>query len=949
MTSLGSLTLRDEWDGTSDGPLLATPSDSDQQTQELRDFAAQHLRPATEDLQDELGNLLSMSRLKLEYRQLAEKVVRTSFDSWRLVDFIKSELNPDFDKDPLRHTVQLLYRAIVVGPSYASPPRPPQGTGPAKHDFEGAFYGEGDKHLCHHIATVLRIYNESKHYGRIVPIVQSSGSGKSRTVDQVLRRHHFGMLLCFRERGNRDAFPARDDAAADLLVRDQAESNKPTTRFLNRVSALAWFEAFAHYMAEEIAAFCSNVSPAAADDASNVEDFYDHLNVGPPTSPTGTGGRALSDGAPRRRGLLEAISCRFRDNLDDLVEGGNKRSDTFERSACTQAFRSLQAAVLDAYSIGKPRPDGVFILALDEASSLGPMLGHIRRLWHAMGESTQANANRLVLLLLDTNSSIHYLVGGGAKLQSSRLQRKKYSLLPMLNKLPFDVALGALDPNAHDPQGKTWSALLEQLSLMGRPLLNNQHLRYNSDFDAGERGIGPYVGRVALWKVKGKLLSEGDEVWLPDLNSESATFLPSDIDVDKHMAALCQRLPLTFVGAQGSVDLNKFLQRQISSHLRTIAGLDPDTSFIITGTPSEPILSIAATDLFRQQIPESGDVVKVWRDALWAMRIGRTFYGLTAGADGEEVARTLFVVATDFAAVKKVQGPDCTDPDALEATELWRDGATLDPLPAWDWLVELFGGKLAQLQIDGMQRGAGGPVTRGKQPEPSFKAFAQSARISFTHFVKMPHTFDKVSKKQLAEWFVEHVAICGADNQPSWDLLIPIYVDEDWDGLNTVIDVSKMSYIVVQVKNRRSAVSQGQTSIVPPAVVHRGPSVAADSGANVNAGGHLVDDFEYISLFVQLKAAPRGHGAALSYSANVNVATWAHNLQVIGLDNGFAPILSKLGDQASADLRALLGIFTDEFEDALDWRARCKSLCDAQLSLYARSRQRPTGERFPFL
>ncbi|EPQ30641.1 uncharacterized protein PFL1_01542 [Pseudozyma flocculosa PF-1] len=985
--ALRRLSLREDRDAT----VMSDPPDSDGQMRQLRDLATQHLEKATTEVQTRINirRLLINLSTDAELLALAEKGLRTSIRGW--VDgclgldervHLPSWLTGPLKSDGLQHllddpgaltriigseptltsdtlteeaTVALLHRTLIAGASHASPPRPRPGVGLVRLDFEDEFYGEADDDLCYHIDTVLSLYDERLHYGRIVPVIQSSGSGKSRTVDQVLKRRRLGMLLCFRiTKGDTDAIPARDEAAADLLV-SGGKLPYPVRDIdvADRLVVLAWFEAFAHHMAEEIKAYCSDLDSTSVRSETVVRDFYDHLNnTELPTSPISAGSQASSDNAPRRQGLLATVAERYHENLVKLRPGNTEGANAFQGGPCVQAFRSLQAAVIQAYSIGEGRPNGVFILALDEAGTLGDLLSHIRRLWHAMGESQHANADRLVLLLLDTNSSIHALVGEGATLRSTRLHNKELSLLPMFNKLPFDVALSALDPQAHDPHGKTWSALLEQLALMGRPLLNNRHFWHHMDRDHGFTGLKPFVGRVSLFKVKGKLLSERKHVWLPDLQSDKE--LPAEQSatyIDKYMAALCQRLPLLFIGAQGSVDLSEFLQRQISSHLRTIAGLDLDTSFIITGTPSEPILSIAASDLFRQQVQQSGGVVKVWRDALWAMRHSRISYGLSTGADGEEVARILLAMATDFAAVERIRRTSLANPgsDSFTLQSLWEEKGTLDPLPVWDWLAELFGDPRAIPDVSGAQGGYRGSLASGERAASGFESFARSARISFTHFVKMPHTFDKVSKKQLAEWFVEHVAICGADTQPSWDLLIPIYVDEGWKGDATVFDVSKMSYIVVQVRNRRNAVGQGQTFIVPPAVYHRGPN--SDDSGKTEDGHHLVSDLEYISLFIQLKAKPPEDAAPVRYTLKGRAPVRAHDVQAISLDGGFATILSKLGDQGAADLRALLGVFKDTnvFESALDWQARRRSLCDAQLSLYARSRQRSGDEHYPIL
>jgi hypothetical protein len=57
--------------------------------------------------------------------------------------------------------------------------------------FHHAFQGEANRRFIKGLSIYDHIYDSSVHFGRIIPIVQSSGTGKSRLVDEI------GHEVCF--------------------------------------------------------------------------------------------------------------------------------------------------------------------------------------------------------------------------------------------------------------------------------------------------------------------------------------------------------------------------------------------------------------------------------------------------------------------------------------------------------------------------------------------------------------------------------------------------------------------------------------------------------------------------------------------------------------------------------------------------------------------------------
>ncbi|EPQ29188.1 uncharacterized protein PFL1_03475 [Pseudozyma flocculosa PF-1] len=517
------------------------------------------------------------------------------------------------------------------------------------------------------------------------------------------------------------------------------------------------------------------------------------------------------------------------------------------------------------------------------------------------------------------------------------------ALPPAFTKLPLDVYYDALTFQEQDKHGKVWRDILQQLPFFGRPLLGNRHVKFSSGHDPSKTQLEPLVGDVSLAKLQARLVFDREITLLPDLSSVSDGKLSADA-MDRYLAALSQRVPLLFIGLQGNLAIELFLQRQVSTHFRTIVKIVPSTSLIITATPSEPLLSIAATDLFRKQLGKAAHgVLHRWRDSIRIIRRFRKFYGFTAGLDGEEMARLLLTMATDISSVDELEAAaeakriardrskvttKCVDGDKSGGltesgeeddseirAELWRNGMTLQPLTLWSWLVVLLGDAVVRATAFSVPEGRAS-ATRSKRVKSDFEAFARSARITFTHFVRLPNNIRDVSKRQLSQWFAEHVAIFGAERQESWDLLIPVYVDDSCNGPDTIIDITKFSFVVIQVKNRNALVPPEKTRIDPPTVLEEphvqdsGSATLAGTDSSRDADGaksNAPEPLEYLSIFMQLNAVLSQSQKAVSYSCSQRGKMRAHELQAIGIEHAFGEMLRRLDKRTIDDAYVLLG------------------------------------------
>lgn len=78
------------------------------------------------------------------------------------------------------------------------PMLPPMKQGNVASDFQREFSGQGARYLQRHLQLVGATYDADYHYARVVPVIQSSGAGKSKTVVE-LAKLELGFFVCVRD------------------------------------------------------------------------------------------------------------------------------------------------------------------------------------------------------------------------------------------------------------------------------------------------------------------------------------------------------------------------------------------------------------------------------------------------------------------------------------------------------------------------------------------------------------------------------------------------------------------------------------------------------------------------------------------------------------------------------------------------------------------------------
>ena len=93
--------------------------------------------------------------------------------------------------------------------------------------FSREYQGESHKLFLRALDDYENIYNPKKHFGRIIPIIQSSGTGKSRMVREIGNEVRFP--LTFVLRSNLETYRCQHSASASGKVHHPRVVGPPPT------------------------------------------------------------------------------------------------------------------------------------------------------------------------------------------------------------------------------------------------------------------------------------------------------------------------------------------------------------------------------------------------------------------------------------------------------------------------------------------------------------------------------------------------------------------------------------------------------------------------------------------------------------------------------------------------------------------------------------------------
>lgn len=230
----------------------------------------------------------------------------------------------------------------------------------------------------------------------------------------------------------------------------------------------------------------------------------------------------------------------------------------------------------------------------------------------------------------------------------------------------------------------------------------------------------------------------------------------------------------------------------VHRHLRLVVAIDETQTTLTTMTPSEPIVADAAASIL-MSLPRPG-ADHYWTTCITTFRNRLLQGGLVKKrVDGELYARLIFVLARDYLTYASLKADlDYTTSDLAYHSR---------PFSLLHFLDTLVG---SDLSSDSSCLGPGsvaitGGSDAGRGCALAFRKSFGTALLNFTHFTC---TEKRLKPKHRTELLHDLMRQCAAlrlsPGQPTWDLLIPMYLGNP----NEVMDPERLSAIIVSVTSQ---------------------------------------------------------------------------------------------------------------------------------------------------
>ncbi|SPO22254.1 uncharacterized protein UTRI_00932 [Ustilago trichophora] len=845
-----------------------------------------------------------------------------------------------------------------------------------------------DQPVSSSIATNFTKDTARIYYAKVLPLLQSSGFGKSRLCVQ-LSVLHPGMLVCMRDsppQSQQVSFPSQDSHVFDFFVESHALLEQSSVKA--HLHVLAWLALYcntiAHYLSLlKDASNCFDdkhgCKPSDHQICWNTVIFYlataihsspsskfvpmshfgspeslcprskqtlERLVLSPPThsmpeSPKvfNLGDQAPADIRAARQHAPHILTTRFRTEMLKHISNHAQHyyaqlceqcRPLLSRPECTMkavhTFLRPSVLELEALTPKTVRPTFPF-LAFDECGSIAALLPVIRRLWF---RACPANT---WILLIDTNSDLAPLAGKVVRKASRRMEEGgTHQLCESFSAMPTDINLtdqdrqeiGSLATCDHHLDLCHLDLLLPKL---GRPLWNDA--LYHSE------------GYLQPRNMITKLVSPAGWEWPALTNVHDS---PLDQNNQNFLALASQRIRIQLPASSGTNSFYSFVQEQISQHLRYISYISSTSETVITSTPSEPPLSVAAAWNFRCGTPTP---IEKWGTVIQALVATRAPLGIDVGAQGEQGVMLLCTMAADIVARSMYKNLLDQSSMPYAAADNYHE-AVVAPITVARWLETLIGNHHVEVpwpppssagsddKNDSRLSSTSAQADAKSSGTAEYRLWAERAWINFKHIVvleKQVSQAREIDPTLLPELWLRHAAAQGPVNQPGWDLLIPVYHTPETDKPpmgHDRFDAQKLSYVAIQVKNCISIPDEVKKGPVGPRLSNLSqPTPCVELFIDLKGlrqhDGHQYSRrrFTFSEQAAGKDEAPEAQADRTSNKRPRNKASLGsccpslsplclqvrHHWYVKGSDEANFPLLSALPDQAKEPFWLLLGQF----------------------------------------
>ncbi|THH14260.1 hypothetical protein EW146_g6062 [Bondarzewia mesenterica] len=467
-----------------------------------------------------------------------------------------------------------------------------------KRDFKGDAADALWKHIVHHWDHAGRLWRD---YAKFLAIVQSSGMGKSRLVDE-LSKTHLVIPMNWRD-PKQPGFPACD---------------RSLYHYWTQVKFLSQAHAFLRALFMQAKKVVERLYQEGADQSSLPRRFREFMTEGQTMESQGSKRKSFYNDVMQEAKRMSI--CLYR-NADE-VPG--------KKAYWVQLEDAAQRLTDGIYAEDKFKPahfiTPVFVLTFDEAQTL---IEHEEtRRWSSMAELRNtfhrfsSNGIPGFFVFLSTASKVDWFT---RPILPHVLGRIVLHSLPPFTDLSFDQF--AFENPLQEGGTLLDTASDEHMVTLGRPLFSTRYYPQSKDtegkdeYDHSTQLMRSNIVEFAAQKLIGV---EPGRV--------------QDFTEDQKLACVSHRFPIDFMsGTFAGMGQQK---RQVESHSRVALQLEGESRTMESVGPSEPLLAEAASSMMERF------------DGPMAMRSILNGFAVDQGVRGELAALLLLTLARD-AAVKR--------------------------------------------------------------------------------------------------------------------------------------------------------------------------------------------------------------------------------------------------------------------------------------------------------
>ncbi|KAM6494977.1 hypothetical protein JOM56_009600 [Amanita muscaria] len=579
---------------------------------------------------------------------------------------------------------------------------------------------------------------DQRLYANFVPIVQSSGMGKSRLVDETAKLI-FTIPFCFRTEPDGKRFSFRRYPEPDEAPRDYFRLKVDETFDSLFDRSLLFLEKLFIAVNLEVKKLPTHGDPLLI-------LWYNHL---------------LEDGNRNRQEIYKRVVAETENciNNPERLRHYPAGSDVVATDrpvyvAAKALIDTIKSRAKEDVSEGKSRPVRLLVY-IDESHGMtkagSTIKGDGRNAYQVLCSSLNELLKLdLFFVFLSTNSMLSDYSPSSRIFWSQRVQNSSVEQIQTpYTELPFDVWK---ESHLISEGGHTMDQVcsVEFMVRFGRPL-------WWTRWEAGDNVVKDKLIAFAIMKLAATNVGE--------------------YDANSYLAALSVRLLLDFEPRRITAIENENLM--VAGYLRVANVIPSHREYIISSTPSEPIVAEAAAQVLRGQ-KMINLLFKNVRDGL-----------IEKGQRGELVARLLLTLAHDAAIeqmdIKRREGQG-------QIEKLFTT-----PVP----LLTFFSALFAQPHADNIMRCRPDYQSKG----PTFEETFKDAYVMFTHFGKAADDWcnsDVFAFMALCR----NMAISCREGMEFADLCIPIHF-----GKETPLSRNATSAIFVSIKDKEKAMGYNRTYI----------------------------------------------------------------------------------------------------------------------------------------